>query len=52
MLMTLLFLHATVQAALLGQGPTGAALAGDLCLVRALHRWQHLQLQHSEYLGA
>ena len=47
MLMTLLFLHATVQAALLGQGPTGTALAGDLCLVRALNPWQRLQLQHS-----
>ena len=46
MLMTLLFLHATVQAALLGQCQTGTALAGDLCLVRTLHMWQHLQLQH------
>ena len=31
MLVTLLFLHATVQAALLGQGAIGTALAGDLC---------------------
>ena len=50
MLMTLLFLHATVQAALLGQGPAGTALAGDLCLVRALHTWHHLQLQHCKLL--